>query len=366
MMKRVIIVGGGYAGANLARALDKVAEVCVVEARDHFVHNVAAIRSVVDPSLLGQIVIPYDRLLRRGRVRQGLVASAFDGGVTLANGETIEGDVVIVATGSSYARPFKPAWHFAQAFADSVKDAHAGLLETDRVAIVGGGAVGVELAGEIAVAYPRKRVTLISGAPTLMSGYPEKLARSLEAQLRTKGVALHLGTRVETLESTECPYLGALSGMPDTLGEQLIFPALGARPVSAVFKQMPGARFNPQGRVKVDAWLRPARAQRVFAFGDAAATGDPMTIVAITRQVPWLVKVVAAMLAGESVESLPTYVPWSSRGILVPLGPRDGASVLPVTRNGVLVGKCPTALIKGRDLFIPRYRKEFGYSGQFA
>ena len=134
----------------------------------------------------------------------------------------------------------------------------------------------------------------------------------------------------------------------------------------ANFSTSPGARFNPQGRVKVDAWLRPARAQRVFAFGDAAATGDPMTIVAITRQVPWLVKVVAAMLAGESVESQPTYVPWSSRGILVPLGPRDGASVLPVTRNGVLVGKCPTALIKGRDLFIPRYRKEFGYSGQFA
>jgi NADH dehydrogenase FAD-containing subunit len=366
MMKRVIIVGGGYAGANLARALDKVAEVCVVEARDHFVHNVAAIRSVVDPSLLPQIVIPYDRLLRRGRVRQGLVTSVSDGGVTLANGETIEADAVIVATGSSYARPFKPAWHFAQAFTDSVKDAHAGLLETDRVAIVGGGAVGVELAGEIAAAHPRKRVTLISGAPALMPGYPEKLAHSLEAQLRAKGVALHLDTRVANLESTEYPYLGTLACMPDTSGEQLIFPALGARPVTAVFQQMPNARFNPQGRVKVDAWLRPARAQRVFAFGDAADTGDPMTIVAITRQVPWLAKIVAAMLAGESVESQPTYVPWSSRGILVPLGPRDGASVLPVMRQGVLVGKCATALIKGRNLFIPRYQKEFGYAGQFA
>jgi NADH dehydrogenase FAD-containing subunit len=366
MMKRVIIVGGGYAGANLARALDKVAEVCVVEARDHFVHNVATIRSVVDPSLLQQIVIPYDRLLRRGRVRQGLVTSVFDGGVTLADGETIEADAVIVATGSSYARPFKATWHFAQACTDSVKDAHAGLLETDRVAIVGGGAVGVELAGEIAAAHPRKRVTLISGAPTLMPGYPEKLAHSLEAQLRAKGVALHLATRVARLDSTDYPYLGALACMPDTSGVQLIFPALGARPVTAVFEQMPNARFNPQGRVKVDAWLRPAHAQRVFAFGDAAATGDPMTIVAITRQVPWLAKIVAAMLAGQAVESLPTYVPWSSRGILVPLGPRDGASVLPVMRHSVLVGKCPTALIKGRDLFIPRYQKEFGYAGQFA
>jgi NADH dehydrogenase FAD-containing subunit len=129
---------------------------------------------------------------------------------------------------------------------------------------------------------------------------------------------------------------------------------------------MPTASFDAQGRVAVDAWLRPAGARRLFALGDAAATGDLMTIVAITRQVPWLAKIIAATLAGESPQSLPAYVPWSSRGILVPLGPRDGASVLPVTRHGLLVGKWPTALIKGRELFIPRYRKEFGYSGQFA
>ena len=49
MVKRVIVVGGGYAGAALARALDKVAEVQLVDARDRFVHNVAAIRGVVDP-----------------------------------------------------------------------------------------------------------------------------------------------------------------------------------------------------------------------------------------------------------------------------------------------------------------------------
>jgi NADH dehydrogenase FAD-containing subunit len=365
-MKRVIIVGGGYAGANLARALDKLAEVCVVEARDHFVHNVASIRSVVDPSLLARIVIPYDRLLRRGRVRQGVVANAFDGGVTLVNGETIEGDLVIVATGSSYASPFKPATNFVQAFEDSVIAAHTSLLDSERVAIVGGGAVGVELAGEIATAYPLKHVTLVSGAPALMPGYPAKLAQSLEAQLRDMGVDLHLGTRVEAPEATDSPYIGGLSCMPDAPANQLVFSALGARPVTAIFREMLGARFDAQGRVKVDAWLRPAGARRLFALGDAAATGDPMTIVAITRQVPWLAKIVAATLAGASPESLPAYAPWSSRGIMVPLGPCDGASVLPVARRSVLVGKWTTALIKGRELFIPRYRKEFGYSGHFA
>jgi hypothetical protein len=100
----------------------------------------------------------------------------------------------------------------------------------------------------------------------------------------------------------------------------------------------------------------------MFALGDAAATGDPMTIVAITRQVPWLAKTITALLAGRTIESLAPYRPWPTRGILVPLGPRDGASALPILRNGMLVGRWLTSRIKGRELFIPRYLKEFGYA----
>ena len=97
---------------------------------------------------------------------------------------------------------------------------------------------------------------------------------------------------------------------------------------------MPGASFDAQGRVEVDAWLRPAGAASIFALGDAAATGDPMTIVAITRQAPWLASLIKAVLAGRTIESLAPYKPWPTRGILVPLGPRDGASALPVLRMG--------------------------------
>jgi NADH dehydrogenase FAD-containing subunit len=66
--KRVIIVGGGYAGSSLARALDRQVDVILVEPRDHFFHNVAAMRAIVDPKLFDRIAIPYDRLLKRGKV----------------------------------------------------------------------------------------------------------------------------------------------------------------------------------------------------------------------------------------------------------------------------------------------------------
>ncbi len=64
-MKRVVVGGAGYAGTGLAKALDKVAEVHLVDQRDRFVHSAMAIRRIVEPRLLEDVLVPYDGLLRR-------------------------------------------------------------------------------------------------------------------------------------------------------------------------------------------------------------------------------------------------------------------------------------------------------------
>ena len=40
----VVVLGGGYAGVQVARPLDDLADVVLVEPKDDFVHNVAATR----------------------------------------------------------------------------------------------------------------------------------------------------------------------------------------------------------------------------------------------------------------------------------------------------------------------------------
>jgi NADH dehydrogenase FAD-containing subunit len=357
-VKRVVIVGGGYAGTMVARALDGIAEVRLIEPRDRFLHNVAAIRAVVEPALLERLLIPYDRMLRRGSVIQGRAVEIGDGRVALADGTTVEGDIVVTATGSTYARPFKPQSASGEAFAAESRAAHDALQAARTVAIVGGGAVGVELAGEITAAYPDKAVTLLASSPTLLPGYSARLSAALAEQLKAQGVALRLGARVEGLETVERPFAGALTAGGRAFEADLVFPAIGARPVPP---PIAGVRVGGSGRIEVDPWLRPTGQQTLFALGDAAETGDFMTIVAITRQAPWLVKTLKAMMAGRAVEALAPYRPWSAPAILVPLGPKAGASVLPLTRRGLTVGWRTTASLKGRDLFIPRYRKEFGY-----
>src|SRR4030081_2626429 len=64
----VVVVGGGYGGLAGAKALDETSDVVLVEPKDAFMHNIAALRALVDPSWLPNIFFPYSRLLSNGRV----------------------------------------------------------------------------------------------------------------------------------------------------------------------------------------------------------------------------------------------------------------------------------------------------------
>ncbi|MEM6891858.1 MAG: N-acyl homoserine lactone synthase, partial [Pseudomonadota bacterium] len=95
----------------------------------------------------------------------------------------------------------------------------------------------------------------------------------------------------------------------------------------------------------------------VFAAGDAVDAGDAMTIVAISRQHPWLAKTLKALAQGKELRSQRQYTPWDKAPCLVPLGPERGNSFLGFATFGDWV----TRKMKGRDLFIPKYRKLLGY-----
>ncbi len=359
---RVAIVGGGYGGYALAIGLDPHVDVILIDAREAFVHNVAAIRAIVDPTLLRQIVIPYDRLLKRGRFVCGRVTEIHEGGVRLADGSAIEADIVVAATGSHYAAPFKPQGDSVADFSVRLAEVAAQVKAADRVVIVGAGAVGVELAGEIKAVYADKQVALLSSAARLFPGYPAKLHAGLVRRLKALGVDLHLGDGAKTLEATDRPSVGEVRLESGARLSGLIFPAVGTRIAESPIHALPGVERRNNGQVAVDAWLRPSRWRNVFALGDVAHTGDTMTVVGTTRQAPWLAQTLRHVASGKRVEKTKPYTPWPVPPILLPLGSRRGVSVLPLGKSGMVVGDGVTSSLKGKTLFIPRYQKEFGRS----
>lgn len=356
--KKIVIIGGGYVGFEVARELDACADVTLIEQREAFVHPPAAIRALVEPALLDQIILPYDNLLQSGKVVRGRAVSVSETEVTLESGAVFPADYILIATGSSYAAPFKPSGDSIADFQQASKDVSAQLAKANSVVIVGAGAVGTELAGETASAHPGKSITLVSSDDTLFPKYPAKLGAQLKGKLERLGVTVILGQRAQDLRHLDRPYEGSVS-LTDgrVIAADLVFPVVGSKPQSSLVQSLPGVSADALGRVKTDKWLRPSSYPNVFVGGDIADIGDGMTIVATARQNPWLIKTLKKVIEGAPVESQKPYAPWKKAPILVPLGPVIGSSWLFVT-----VGDWITRKIKGKDIFIPKYRKAFGIS----
>ncbi len=354
MTPRIAIIGGGYLGIDLARRLEDVAEVSLIERRSHFVHTAALIRSLVRPEWLDRAILPYDKLLKRGRlVRQA--ATAVDGaGVTLDSGERIGADYIVIATGSSNAEAWKPEDSDVETLRAAQAEAHGLLTGAGHIAIVGAGAVGTELAGEIVHYMPGRTVTLVTDTARLFPGFPQTLGGALRSKLRKSGVRVETGVTAQDLQSLTRPYTGTLT-LSDgrTIDSDLVVPAVGSRGRADLALALPGAEEGSQGRVKVDGYLRPSTLPNVFAAGDAADAGDGMTIVAISRQEPWLRKALTTLAKGGTLDDVGEYKPWGSPPILIPLGPERGNAWLSYVTAGDLV----TRFGKGSHLFVRKYER---------
>src|SRR3981189_2900862 len=86
----VVVVGGGYGGIRVAKALDDVADVTLLGPTEAFVHNIAAWRALVDPEWLDRIFFPYEQLLAHGRFLRDRAVAVDGRRVTLASGEVLE------------------------------------------------------------------------------------------------------------------------------------------------------------------------------------------------------------------------------------------------------------------------------------
>src|SRR5260370_12207175 len=100
-------------------------------------HNIAALRALVDPSWLHRIFLPYSRLLSNGRVVRDRAVVVDPHRVVTASGEELSADYIVLATGSKYPFPAKTDLvdtHHAQ---EQVRQAHRALAQAVRALLVG-------------------------------------------------------------------------------------------------------------------------------------------------------------------------------------------------------------------------------------
>jgi NADH dehydrogenase len=237
--KKIVIVGGGFAGLNAAKVLHRAdVDIILVDRKNHHLFQ-PLLYQVATATLAPTNIAQPIRSILRDQPNVTVVLDSVVGFelefkmVKLESGTILYYDYLIVATGATHSyfghdewAPFAPGLKTVE---DAVsirkriflafESAERQMLETGRYdpivfAVIGAGPTGVELAGAIAdtakiyldkdyrlIKPGDARVLLIEGIDRVLGPYPPKLSASAAEQLKTMGVELMLNTKVENIEA---------------------------------------------------------------------------------------------------------------------------------------------------------------------
>ncbi|GAA3012845.1 NAD(P)/FAD-dependent oxidoreductase [Streptosporangium longisporum] len=361
MSRTVAIIGGGYGGSALAKALDHEADVVLIDPRDAFVNSAGSLRALTRPDWAGNLFFPYEQWLTRGTLIRERAASVDPGGVTLASGRRVEADHLVLATGSGYAYPAKPEADSADEILADLRRTHRELAKAERVLILGAGPVGLELAGEIREVWPHKRVTVVDPAEELLPGFRPELREDLHRRLGDLDIGVHLGTGLVAPPPAEPGRAGTFT-VTTTGGQEITadiwFRAHGMRVNSDYLADDRLTPRTARGQVPVTESLTVRGYDHVHAIGDITDVAEAKMAGYAMQHAEVVARNIAARLRGERPTA--TYRPLPHPMILLPLGSRDGVGQLPTPDGPAVVPVETVVQYKGADLFTGRFAEQFG------
>ncbi|MFT0762532.1 FAD-dependent oxidoreductase [Scrofimicrobium sp. R131] len=361
-MAKVVVIGGGYGGITVAKGLDSVADVVLIEQRDQFVHHAAALRAAVDDVWGNAIFMPYSYLMQRGQVVHGTVSRVEGTTVHVFGQEPIEADYVVLATGSNYAFPAKHTDGSNKVAKARIEQLHESLQHADSALLLGAGTVGLELAGELAHAYPHMHIEIVEKEGEILPnpGYTAEFRHEIEEQIAKLDVKVHLNTRLAVRPPTAVGELGhfeVTTTSGDSIEADIWFQCYGSTTATGY---LAGTEYQDlltrDGTIQVEPTLQVVGHPHVYAVGDITNIDDSKRADVARQQA----RVAIANIANQIDGGTPDVMYESSKEwVVVPLGPNGGASQLLDSHGRTrIVGAEQTAEIKGADLMVSVIRSQ--------
>jgi pyruvate/2-oxoglutarate dehydrogenase complex dihydrolipoamide dehydrogenase (E3) component len=184
-------------------------------------------------------------------------------GIVQAGGRELAYRAALIATGSFATVPAIPGLDRVRPLTNETV---WGLRELPaRLAVLGGGPVGVELAQ--AFARLGSRVTIVEAEPELLPREDPEVGRFVAATLAREGIAVHRGARAARVESSG-EGSGVLLAGTARIEFDRVLVALGRTPrIEGLGLQDVGVALTDTGAVRVDEQMRTS-GDRIWAAGD--------------------------------------------------------------------------------------------------
>ena len=282
-MVRVVVIGGGAAGASAAaraRRLDPNAEVILIERGSMITHAPCGM-----PYAIGGIVKSHEELQtytpeefeKERNIRVLIKTEVVDVDtdkktVTVKRGgsqEAIGWDKLVIATGAKPMVPRIPGVELkgilTMRHPDEVPAIRGHLEKAKTVAVVGGGYIGVEMA-EVLLELGKKVLLFEQFDQVLPGAFDADVAALVADEMRAKGVELHLGEKV--VEFRGADHVNKVVTEKGEYQVDEVVLAVGVRP-DVDLAVRAGAKLGETGAVYVNEYMETT-VPDVYAAGDVA------------------------------------------------------------------------------------------------
>jgi len=349
----VLIIGGGFAGVSAAQELEKNGiATLLVDKKDYFEVTFATLRNAAAPSITNNDARKQYKHFLSGSFKQASVETLNNQTAILADGTHVQFKTAIIASGSRY--PTMPIAKSNSALSINLRNEemlkyHQQIQSANKILVIGGGVVGVELAGEIAYAFPQKHTILAHNTDALLDGFKSKTRTIALKQLKNLGVNIELNANYRNVDGV---YIEQNS--KQVADADLVLPAVGTLPNSEFLQPQLAHILNSKGFVKVNQQLEVLGESNLYALGDVADVGEAKLGYLAQQQGTYVAKSIARKLKTKPVKAYKR----NPLMALIPTGQKSGVVQLPFAVTTLK----PLLNMKQKDLFINKIYNAFGTS----
>jgi NADH dehydrogenase FAD-containing subunit len=325
-MKKVVIVGGGFAGSLIAKKLQSVCAITLIDTKSYFEFTPSILKIVRDPTIAKKIRVQHTKYLKKGTFIEGKVTKITEKNIYIGEKE-IAFDFLILAIGWKYKllKSEIPALNVSDLYQKKLLK-----KPSQKVLIIGGGAVGVELAAEL----PPNQVIIADISDHLLARLNRKAGSYAQKYLERKGSKIILGQAI--VDYKEKKYV---TNTKKKISADYAIACAGFMPHSELVKDFAPASLDSNGFVSVNRYFQLAGKKNIFAVGNISSISNDKSAQNAEKEASLFVSNMRRLLSNNKMKP---YVP-KERPTLISLGPYDGMLIY---KKLLLTGILPVLMKK--------------------
>lgn len=289
---RICILGGGFGGLYTALRLSQLPwensqspEIVLIDKNDRFLFSPLLYELITGEMQTWEIAPPFEELLadtgivfERANVTKIDIESKL---IQLDNTSELTYDKLVISMGGktpldivpgarSHAIPFR-SLNDAYRLGEKLRLLEQQKKDYIRIAVIGGGYSGVELACKLADRLGEKgRIRLIEKSDSILASSPEFNRETAKKALEERMIWLDLDTEVEKVEADSISLL--YKGQLDTVPVDIVLWTVGTQ-VSELIRSLP-IKHNERGLLTTNVMLQAIDNEDIFVLGDVADCRD--------------------------------------------------------------------------------------------